>query len=337
MKILVTGGTGYIGSHTCIELINAGYEVVVADNLSNSCEEVINRINIITGKNIDFIRCNICDYEALENIFCSHEIDGVIHFAGYKSVSESVREPIKYYTNNLVSTMNLVMAMRKYGVNNLIFSSSATVYGNPVSVPICEEFSIGGTTNPYGTTKLFAEQILLDCSKAFGELNIIILRYFNPIGAHSSGMIGEDSNDVPNNLVPYIAQVAIGKLKELRIFGNDYPTKDGTGVRDYIHVVDLAKGHVAALNNINVGESFKTYNLGTGQGYSVLDVLHAYEKACGKKIPYVIDVRRPGDVAECYSNPSKAYEELGWKAKLGIDEMCVSSWNWQKNNPNGYR
>ncbi|MBR2132426.1 MAG: UDP-glucose 4-epimerase GalE [Oscillospiraceae bacterium] len=338
MAILVSGGAGYIGSHTCVELLNAGYEIVVVDNLSNSSEESLRRVEQITGKKIPFIKADLCDGAATKAVFEQYpNIDSVIHFAGLKAVGESVRKPLEYYTNNLVSTLTLLNVMRDYGVKNFVFSSSATVYGDPASVPIREDFPTGGTTNPYGTTKLFLERVLIDYCAASPELNVALLRYFNPIGAHESGLIGEDPNGIPNNLVPYIAQVAVGKLKELHVYGNDYPTPDGTGVRDYIHVVDLAQGHVAALRKLETNCGLFICNLGTGKGYSVLDVLHAYEKACGKTLPYVVDPRREGDIAECYAEPKKALEEMGWQAKLGIEEMCASSWKWQSMNPNGYR
>ena len=338
MSILVSGGAGYIGSHTCVELLNAGYEIVVVDNLCNSCEESLRRVEKITGKIVPFIKADLCDPAATEAVFGRHpDIEAVIHFAGLKAVGESVRKPLEYYTNNLVSTLVLLNVMREHGVKNFVFSSSATVYGDPASVPIREDFPTGGTTNPYGTTKLFQEKILMDYCAAAPGLNVALLRYFNPIGAHASGLIGEDPNGIPNNLVPYIAQVAVGKLEKLHVYGNDYPTPDGTGVRDYIHVVDLAQGHVAALKKLETGCGLFTVNLGTGKGYSVFDVLHAYEKACGKTLPYVVDPRRPGDIAECYAEPRKAFEEMGWQAKLGIEEMCASSWKWQSMNPNGYR
>ena len=338
MSVLVTGGAGYIGSHTCVELLQTGHDIVVVDNLCNSCPEALRRVEQITGKPVPFVEADVCDEKAVEAIFAQYpHIDSVIHFAGLKAVGESVRKPLEYYTNNLVSTLTLLNVMRKHGVKNFVFSSSATVYGEPATVPIREEFPTGGTTNPYGTTKYFLEQILKDYCAADKELNVALLRYFNPIGAHESGLIGEDPNGIPNNLVPYIAQVAVGKLEKLHVYGDDYPTPDGTGVRDYIHVVDLARGHVAALNKLETKCGLVIVNLGTGNGYSVLDVLHAYEKACGKTLPYVIDPRRPGDIAACYADPQKALDELGWKAELGIDEMCASSWNWQSNNPNGYR
>ena len=338
MSILVTGGAGYIGSHTCVELLNAGYDIVVVDNLSNSCEESLKRVEKITGKEVPFIKADLCDVAATEAVFAQHpDITAVIHFAGLKAVGESVRKPLEYYTNNLVSTLVLLNAMRDHGVKNFVFSSSATVYGDPASVPILESFPTGGTTNPYGTTKLFLERVLIDYAAAASELNMAVLRYFNPIGAHESGLIGEDPNGIPNNLVPYIAQVAVGKLEKLHVYGDDYPTPDGTGVRDYIHVVDLAKGHVAALKKLETNCGLFIVNLGTGNGYSVLDVVKAYEKACGKPIPYVIDPRRPGDIASCYAEPKKAFDEMGWKAELGIEEMCASSWKWQSMNPNGYK
>lgn len=338
MSILVTGGAGYIGSHTCVELIQAGYEIVVVDNFVNSCPEAIHRVEQITGTTIPFVEADLCDAAAVEQLFNQFpEIDSVIHFAGLKAVGESVAKPLEYYTNNLTSTLVLLGAMRTHNVKNFVFSSSATVYGDPATVPIREDFPTGGTTNPYGTTKLFIEEILTDCCKADPTLNVALLRYFNPIGAHESGLIGEDPNGIPNNLVPYIAQVAVGKLEKLHVFGGDYPTPDGTGVRDYIHVVDLARGHVAAIEKVSQNCGLFVCNLGTGKGYSVLEVLHAYEKACGKEIPYVMDPRRPGDIAACYADPQKAWDEMGWKAQYGIDEMCASSWKWQSRNPNGYK
>ena len=338
MSILVCGGAGYIGSHTCVELLQAGYDVVVADNLSNSCEEAIRRVEQITGKAVPFVRTELCVPEEAEALFGQYpDISAVIHFAGLKAVGESVRKPLEYYSNNLISTLNILKAMRKYGVKDFVFSSSATVYGEHAPVPYREDYPIGGTTNPYGTTKLFQEQILMDCCKADPELNVALLRYFNPIGAHESGLIGEDPNGLPNNLVPYIAQVAVGKLEKLHVYGDDYPTPDGTGVRDYIHVVDLARGHVAALKKLEGSCGLFVCNLGTGKGYSVLDVLHAYEKACGKELPYVVDPRRAGDLALFYADPQKALDEMGWEAKLGLEEMCASSWKWQSMNPNGYR
>ena len=336
--ILVSGGAGYIGSHTCVELIAAGYEIVVADNLINSSEEAVRRVEKITGKKVPFVKCELCDPVEVKELFRNYpNIDAVIHFAGLKAVGESVAKPLEYYTNNLVNTLMILNVMRDYGVKNFVFSSSATVYGDPASVPIREDFPTGGTTNPYGTTKLFIERILMDYCKAEPSLNVALLRYFNPIGAHESGLIGEDPNDIPNNLVPYIAQVAVGKLAKLHVFGDDYPTHDGTGVRDYIHVVDLACGHIAALKKLETNCGLFVCNLGTGKGYSVFDVLHAYEKACGKTLPYVVDPRRPGDIAVCYADPTKAKEELGWEAKYGIEDMCASSWKWQSMNPNGYK
>ena len=338
MSILVSGGAGYIGSHTCVELIEAGYDIVVADNLCNSSEESIRRVEKIVGKQIPFVKTELCNPDEVEALFTQYpDIDAVIHFAGLKAVGESVQKPLEYYTNNLVNSLVLLNAMRRHGVKNFVFSSSATVYGDPASVPIREDFPTGGTTNPYGTTKLFLERILTDICAADHELNVALLRYFNPIGAHESGLIGEDPNGIPNNLVPYIAQVAVGKLEKLHVFGSDYPTPDGTGVRDYIHVVDLAKGHVAALKKLDTKCGLFVCNLGTGKGYSVLDILHAYEKACGKTLPYVIDPRRPGDIAECYADPSKALNEMGWEAQYGIDEMCADGWKWQSMNPNGYK
>ena len=337
MSVLVSGGAGYIGSHTCIELIQAGYDIIVADNLSNSCEEAVHRVEQITGKQIPFVRVELCNLSEVEALFTQYPgIDSVIHFAGLKAVGESVAKPLEYYTNNLVSTLNLLNVMRAHDVKNFVFSSSATVYGDPETVPISEDTPTGGTTNPYGTTKLFIERILSDYCAADPSLNVALLRYFNPVGAHESCLIGEDPSGIPNNLTPYIAQVAVGKREMLHVYGDDYPTPDGTGVRDYIHVVDLAVGHVAALKKLATNCGLFICNLGTGNGYSVLDVLHAYEKACGKALPYVVDPRRPGDIAVCYADPKKARDELGWEAKLGIDEMCASSWKWQSMNPNGY-
>ena len=338
MSILVSGGAGYIGSHTCVELIEAGYDIVVADNLCNSSEEAVRRVEKIVGKKIPFVKAELCNPDEVEALFTQYpDIDAVIHFAGLKAVGESVAKPLEYYTNNLVNSLVLLNAMRRHGVKNFVFSSSATVYGDPATVPIREDFPTGGTTNPYGTTKLFLERILTDICAADPTLNVALLRYFNPIGAHESGLIGEDPNDIPNNLVPYIAQVAVGKLEKLHVFGSDYPTPDGTGVRDYIHVVDLARGHVAALKKLATNCGLFVCNLGTGKGYSVLEVLHAYEKACGKTLPYVMDPRRPGDIATCYADPAKARDELGWVAQYGIEDMCASSWKWQSMNPNGYK
>ena len=338
MAILVSGGAGYIGSHTCVELLAAGYDIVVADNYNNSCPEALARVKKIAGKDFRFVEADMTDKDAVEKIFAENEdIDCVIQFAAYKAVGESVSKPIEYYSNNLACTLNILDVMRRHNCHNIIFSSSATVYGDPASVPIREDFPVGGTTNPYGTTKVFTERILTDCCHADPELNVALLRYFNPIGAHPSGLIGEDPNGIPNNLVPYIAKVAVGKLEKVHVFGNDYPTPDGTGVRDYIHVVDLARGHVAAIKKLEQKPGLFICNLGTGHGYSVLDVINAFSKACGKEIPYVIDPRRPGDIAECWCDPSKAKRELGWEAQYGIEEMCAHSWNWQSHNPDGYK
>lgn len=337
MRILVTGGAGYIGSHTCLELLNQGHEVVVFDNLCNSSEESLNRVKKITGKDLTFYEADMLDREAMEHIFESEKIDAVIHFAGLKAVGESVSKPLEYYYNNIAGTLILCDVMRNHGVKNIIFSSSATVYGDPAFVPITEECPKGQITNPYGQTKSMLEQILTDFHRADPEWNVILLRYFNPVGAHESGLIGEDPAGIPNNLTPYITQVAVGKLKEVGVFGDDYDTPDGTGVRDYIHVMDLANGHVKALKKFDDQPDVYIYNLGTGKGYSVLDVIHAFSKAVGKDIPYVIKPRRAGDIATCYSDASKAGRELGWKASRGIDEMCADSWRWQSMNPNGYR
>ena len=338
MSVLVCGGAGYIGSHTCVELLEAGYDIIVADNLCNSSEESLRRVEKITGKKIPFIKTELCSESEVEALFADHPgIDSVIHFAGLKAVGESVSKPLEYYANNLISTLYLLRAMRRHGVKNFVFSSSAPVYGDPATVPIREDFPTGGTTNPYGTTKLFQEKMLMDICAADPALNVALLRYFNPIGAHASGLIGEDPNGVPNNLVPYIAKVAVGQLEKVHVYGSDYNTPDGTGVRDYIHVVDLAKGHVAALKKLETDCGLFICNLGTGNGYSVLDVLHAYEKACGHELPYVIEPRRPGDIAACYADPARARDELGWTAELGIEEMCASSWKWQSMNPNGYK
>ena len=335
MKLLGTGGAGYIGSHTCVELLNAGYDVVVLDNLCNSSEKSLQMVKEITGKDFPFYNVDLLDYEATDKVFCENKIDAVIHFAGLKAVGESVQIPIKYYHNNITGTLNLVDIMEKHGVFNIVFSSSATVYGTPKTVPITEDFPLS-TTNPYGSTKLMIENILRDVFVANNKWSITLLRYFNPIGAHKSGKMGEDPKGIPNNLLPYVAQVAVGKLQYVHVFGNDYPTKDGTGVRDYIHVVDLSLGHLKAIEkNANVPGVY-TYNLGTGNGYSVLDIIKAFSKACGKDLPYKIEARRPGDIAECYANPEKALKELGWSAKRGLAEMCEDSWRWQSNNPNGY-
>ncbi|MDB7985274.1 UDP-glucose 4-epimerase GalE [Faecalicoccus pleomorphus] len=336
MQILVTGGAGYIGSHTCVELLNAGYDVIVVDNLYNSNQKAIDRIEQITQKKVKFYKEDILSKEALKKIFSENQIDAVIHFAGLKAVGESVQKPVEYYTVNIAGTLNLIDVMRTYGCKNIIFSSSATVYGEPAQIPITEACPKGTCTNPYGWTKWMLEQILTDVHTSDPEWNVILLRYFNPIGAHESGLIGEDPKGIPNNLLPYVAQVAIGKLRCVGVFGNDYDTPDGTGVRDYIHVVDLAKGHVKALDKIKEKAGCKVYNLGTGKGYSVLDVIHAFSKACGHDIPYEIKPRRAGDIATCYSKCDLAREELGWQAEYDLDAMCASSWKWQTMNPNGY-
>ena len=334
-NVLVTGGAGFIGSHTVVELLNSGFGVVVVDNLVNSCEESLTRVEKITGKAVKFYKNDVRDRAALDKIFEENKIDWVIHFAGLKAVGESCEMPIEYYDNNLNGTLVLLQAMRAHGCKKIVFSSSATVYGDPEVLPLTEQCKTGGTTNPYGTSKYSQEIMLGDVYKSDNEWTVVLLRYFNPVGAHESGLIGEDPKGIPNNLTPYIAKVAIGELKEVGVFGNDYPTHDGTGVRDYIHVVDLAKGHVASIDKIDANGVF-VYNLGTGIGYSVLDVIHAFEKACGHKLPYVIKPRRAGDIAACYADAGKAKAELGWKAELGIDEMCASLWNWQQKNPNGY-
>lgn len=336
MKILVTGGAGYIGSHTCVELLNAGYDVVIIDNLYNSNQKAVDRIEEITGKKVKFYQNDMLDRAAVKRVFDENKIDAVIHFAGLKAVGESVHKPIEYYRTNIDSTLNLTDEMRAHGCKNIIFSSSATVYGDPAEIPITENCPKGTCTNPYGWTKWMQEQILTDIHTADPEWNVILLRYFNPIGAHKSGLIGEDPKGIPNNLLPYVAQVAIGKLPEINVFGDDYDTPDGTGVRDYIHVVDLARGHVKAIERFAKKDGVFICNLGTGHGYSVLDVIHAFEKACGKKLPYVIRERRPGDVATCYSSSEKAAKELGWTAEYTLEDMCRDSWNWQQKNPNGY-
>ncbi|MBQ1291882.1 MAG: UDP-glucose 4-epimerase GalE [Lachnospiraceae bacterium] len=336
MKILVTGGAGFIGSHTVVELQSAGYEVAVVDNLYNASPKVIGRLEAITGKKVPFYKVDIRDREGLTEVFEQEKPDAVIHFAGLKAVGESVRKPWEYYENNIGGTLVLTDVMRKCGCKNIIFSSSATVYGDPAFIPITEECPKGTCTNPYGWTKWMLEQILSDLHTADPEWNVVLLRYFNPIGAHKSGTIGENPNGIPNNLMPYITQVAVGKLEKLHVFGNDYDTHDGTGVRDYIHVVDLAKGHVCALKKLEPGSGLSIYNLGTGVGYSVLDIVNSFEEATGVKIPYVIDPRRAGDIAECYSSPEKAERELGWKAENGIREMCEDAWRWQSMNPQGY-
>ena len=334
--MLVTGGAGYIGSHTVIELVNAGHDVVVVDNLVNSSRKSLDRVEKIINKKIKFYEVDIRDREKLEKVFAENKFDCCIHFAGLKAVGESVSMPWEYYDNNINGTLVLLDVLRKNDCKNIIFSSSATVYGTPAMIPITEECPKGQCTNPYGQTKSMLEQIMMDMQKADPEWNMVLLRYFNPIGAHKSGTIGESPNGIPNNLMPYITQVAVGKLKELGVFGNDYDTPDGTGVRDYIHVVDLANGHVKALKAIENKCGLVIYNLGTGQGYSVLDIIKAFEEANGIKIPYVIKPRRPGDIATCYSDPSKAEKELGWKAQYGITDMCRDAWRWQKQNPNGY-
>ncbi len=336
MSILVTGGAGYIGSHTCIELLNAGYEIVVVDNFYNSKRESLNRIAELSGKEFAFYECDIRDAEGMDKIFKNEKIDAVIHFAGLKAVGESCQKPVEYYDNNIGGTLTLCDVMRKNGCKKIVFSSSATVYGSNNVSPLKETMQTGGTTNPYGTTKYMIEIILSDLFKSDEEWAISLLRYFNPIGAHKSGRIGEDPNGIPNNLMPFITQVAIGKRECLSVFGDDYDTPDGTGVRDYIHVVDLALGHIKALEKVLGGTGLDIYNLGTGTGYSVLDVVKAFEKASGVKVNYKIVDRRPGDIATCYSDPSKALEELGWKAERGIEEMCEDSWRWQSQNPNGY-
>ena len=336
MKILVTGGTGFIGSHTVVELQKAGYEVVIVDNLYNSKEIVLDRIETITGKRPTFYDLDVNDREGLNKVFDKEDIGAVIHFAGYKAVGESTRKPIEYYANNLGSTLVLCDVMRNHGCKRIVFSSSATVYGNPAFVPITEECPLGVTTNPYGESKSMQERILTDIFKSDNEWSVMLLRYFNPIGAHESGLMGEDPKGIPNNLLPYVAQVAAGKLEKVHVFGNDYDTPDGTGVRDYIHVVDLAKGHVKAIQGFEKLNGVNIFNLGTGVGYSVLDIIHAFAKACGKEIPYVIDPRRPGDIATCYSVPTKAKEVLGWTAEKTLEDMCKDAWNWQSKNPDGY-
>lgn len=335
MAVLVTGGAGYIGSHTVVQLLEDNREVVIVDDLSNSSPKVIDRIEAITGKRPKFYEVNILDEEKMEEIFKENKIDSVIHFAGFKAVGESVAKPLAYYTNNLTTTLIVLNLMKKYGVRNFVFSSSATVYGDPHTCPILETFPLSAT-NPYGRTKLMIEEMLVDICKADKELNVALLRYFNPVGAHESGTIGEEPNGIPNNLMPYITKVAVGKLEKLNVFGDDYNTPDGTGVRDYIHVVDLANGHLKALTKLETNPGLVIYNLGTGKGYSVLDMVKAFSKACGKDIPYVIAPRRPGDVAMCYADATKAKEELGWEAKYDLDRMCADSWRWQSNNPNGY-
>lgn len=336
MNVFITGGAGYIGSHTILELLQAGHEAIVIDNLSNSSFEAIKRVERITGKQVSFYENDLTNREAVNNIFDEHDIDAVIHFAGFKAVGESVKEPLMYYDNNIVSTLVLCDVMKQHEVKDLVFSSSATVYGDPESVPITEDFPLSAT-NPYGRTKLFIEYILKDLHKSDPTWNISLLRYFNPVGAHKSGLIGEDPNDIPNNLMPYISQVAVGKLSELSVFGGDYPTDDGTGVRDYIHVVDLATGHLKALEKLKTNPGLMVHNLGTGKGSSVLDMIKAFEKASGKKVPYKITDRRPGDIAACYADPSKAEKELDWKAERSVIQMCEDTWRWQSQNPDGYK
>ena len=337
MTVLVTGGAGYIGSHTCVELLNAGYDAVVVDNLSNSKREAITRVEEITGKKIRFYEADCCDEAALRAVFDREsDIAAVIHFAGYKAVGESVKKPIAYYENNLVGTLNLVKCMNRAGVKNMVFSSSATVYGDPAEIPITENCPKGQCTNPYGQTKSMIEQILTDLCVSDPAWHVMLLRYFNPVGAHESGRIGEDPKGIPNNLMPYISQVAVGKLDHLNVFGNDYDTPDGTGVRDYIHVADLADGHVKALAHIEEKPGVRIFNLGTGKGYSVLDMVAAFSRACGHEIPYEIAPRRAGDIAVCYADPSKAHVQLGWKAVRTLDDMCMDAWRWQNANPDGY-
>lgn len=337
MSILVTGGAGYIGSHTCVELLNAGYEITVVDNLYNSSPKSLDRVKELTGKDFNFYECDIRDTDGMDKIFKENKIDAVIHFAGLKAVGESCEKPLEYYDNNIGGTLKLCEVMRNNNCKNIVFSSSATVYGMNNISPLKETMKTGGTTNPYGTTKYMIEIILEDLCKADSEWNVTLLRYFNPIGAHKSGRIGENPNGIPNNLMPYITQVAIGKREFLSVYGDDYDTHDGTGVRDYIHVVDLAEGHVKAVDNIlEGGKGVQVFNLGTGVGYSVLDIVKAFNKAYGKELPYKIAPRRAGDIATCYSDPTKAKEVLGWTAKRGIEEMCEDSWRWQSNNPNGF-
>jgi UDP-glucose 4-epimerase len=337
MKILVTGGAGYIGSHTAVELLKAGYDVVIADNFSNSSPVATERIEKITGKKVKLYKIDICRKEELNRLFESENIDGVIHFAAYKAVGESVEQPLKYYKNNLGGLLAVLDTMEKHNVKKFVFSSSATVYGDPEHVPCDENCPVSTATNPYGATKIMSEEIVKDICAADKTMNAAILRYFNPIGAHPSALIGEDPNGIPNNLIPYVAQTAIGRFDFVRVFGDDYPTRDGTGVRDYIHVCDLAKGHVAAIKKLEENCGPVIYNLGTGKGYSVLEVIKAFEKACGKKIPIKVFPRRRGDIAENYADVSKAQRELNWKAQYNLDDMCRDSWNWQRKNPNGYR
>lgn len=337
MNILLTGGAGFIGSHTYVELVKAGHRAVIVDNFYNACPEVLSRLEAITGKPVPFHQVDVCDKEALSAVFDSESFDAVIHFAGYKAVGESVAKPLEYYRNNMDSTLTLCEVMRAHGVKRLVFSSSATVYGTSDEMPLVETMRTGGCTNPYGWTKYMIEQVLRDTAHAMPDWSVALLRYFNPIGAHESGLIGEDPVGIPNNLMPYIAQVASGKLKELRVFGNDYPTPDGTGVRDYIHVVDLAQGHVKACEYLMDHTGCEAINLGTGTGYSVLDLVHAFETVNEIHIPYSIVERRPGDVARCYANPARAKELLGWQAQKTLEDMCRDTWRWQSHNPNGYR
>lgn len=336
MTILVTGGAGYIGSHTLVELLNSGQQVLVLDNLSNASAASLARVAEITGKQPAFIEGDIRDAALLDTLFAEHKISSVVHFAGLKAVGESVAQPLRYYDNNVNGTLVLVNAMQKAGVFKLVFSSSATVYGEPQQMPITEQFAVGGTTNPYGTSKLMVEQILQDVAKSDDRWSIALLRYFNPVGAHSSGLIGEDPNGIPNNLLPYISQVAVGRLSALSVFGDDYPTPDGTGVRDYIHVVDLAVGHLKALARIAEHSGVSVYNLGTGQGYSVLEMVKAFEQASGQPVPFNISPRRAGDIAECWADPAKALAELGWQAERGLEQMMIDAWRWQSQNPEGF-
>ncbi|AVJ55278.1 UDP-glucose 4-epimerase GalE [Idiomarina sp. OT37-5b] len=337
-NVLVTGGAGYIGSHTLVQLLDADYSVVVLDNFSNSSKESLNRVEKITGKRITLVEGDICDKTCLQELFSQHSIGSVIHFAGLKAVGESVEQPLRYYQNNVSGTLALCEVMENFGVKNIVFSSSATVYGDPETVPINEQSPVGNTTNPYGTSKYMVERILRDLCAADSGWSAVVLRYFNPVGAHKSGLIGEDPNGIPNNLLPYVSQVSIGRLEQLSVYGNDYPTSDGTGVRDYIHVVDLARGHLDALTLMEQSApvGFDAINLGTGQGYSVLDVISAFEQQSGRSVPYQVVERRPGDIAVCYADPDYAHKRLGWKAELGLDDMMRDSWNWQLNNPNGY-
>ncbi len=338
MHVLVTGGAGYIGSHTCVELVGAGHQVTVVDNLANSSQESLHRVASITGTPIPFFKVDLLDQSTLAGVFESSEFDAVIHFASLKAVGESVAKPLQYYQNNLTGTINLCAEMRKHNVKNLVFSSSATVYGIPKALPLTEmsDTPIGEVTNPYGKSKLMLEHVLTDFQTSWAGLNVALLRYFNPVGAHESGEIGEDPNGIPNNLLPFVSQVAVGKLAKLQVFGGDYETHDGTGVRDYIHVVDLAAGHVLALDKLAKNPGLVTYNLGTGQGYSVLEIVAAFENASGKNVPYEIVTRRPGDIAACYADPTLAKDELGWVASRGLEEMCIDGWRWQSKNPSGY-